>query len=158
MLHLFDLDLTIWESYDKHGNHIWAKQMIFPLVAINNSMVTDDVGSQCRLRPGITEYLNFLRCSGVNIGFVSSGRHSDLPDIFQPSLHLLELFDLKKYFNDIKILSYKDKKKSQFILNLDEQITFYDDDDRVIEEIRIVPGVKVVDAKKITDWSIYAGL
>ena len=68
------------------------------------------------------------------------------------------LFDLKKYFNDLKILSYKDQKKSQYILNLAEQITFYDDDDRVIEDIKKVPGVKVVDAKKITDWSLYVGM
>jgi predicted phosphatase len=158
MLHLFDLDLTIWEAHDKHGNHIWAKQLIFPLVTINNSLVTDDVGSQCSLKPGIAEYLNFLKSSGADLGFVSAGRHSDLPDAFQPSLHLIELFDLKKYFNSLKILSYKDQKKSQHILNLAEQITFYDDDDRVIEDVKKVPGVKVVDAKKITDWSLYVGV
>lgn len=158
MLHLFDLDLTIWETHDKHGNHIWAKQLIFPFMIKNNFMVTDDVGSQCRLKPGIIEFLNFLQSSGANIGYISAGRHGDLPDDFQPSLHLLELFRLKQYFNGIKILSYKDKRKSQFLSNINEQITFYDDDDRVIEDIKIIPGIKIVDAKKISDWSLYMDL
>ena len=41
MIHLFDLDLTIWDCYDKHGNPIWAKQMVAPFKTQGN-IVTED--------------------------------------------------------------------------------------------------------------------
>jgi hypothetical protein len=49
MIHLFDLDLTIWECLNKHGHSIWAKQMVAPFKTQGN-IITDDVGSTCFLK------------------------------------------------------------------------------------------------------------
>ena len=58
------------------------------------------------------------------------------------------------YFNDLKILTYKNVKKSSHFQENNEAVVFYDDDDEVIKDLSTVEGIKVVDAKKITDWSL----
>ena len=63
MIYLFDLDLTLWDTFDKHGNPIWAKQLI-PPYHINGDLLTDDVFATCKLRKGIKEYLIHLREEG----------------------------------------------------------------------------------------------
>ncbi len=30
MIYLFDLDNTLWDTFDKNGNPIWAKQLVPP--------------------------------------------------------------------------------------------------------------------------------
>lgn len=156
-MHIFDLDLTLWETFDKRGNPIWAKQLIFPLSKIDVDVVCDDVGSKCVLRKGVRDYLSKLRRENCQIGYLSSGRHWDFDDHHQPSLHLLELFEISRFFNDVKILSYKSRKKSDFLKYTDQKIIFYDDDESVIKDLSSLSHVFIVDAKSISDWSKIEG-
>ena len=125
MIHIFDLDLTVWETYDKNGYQIWAKQLIFPLIKISEDEISDDVGSKCILKIGIREYLNRIQAKNLSIGYVSVGRHWNLEDKLQPSIHLIQLFDLEKYFNSLKILTYKNMSKHELINEYKNQIIFY---------------------------------
>jgi len=152
-MHVFDLDLTIWETFDKRGAPIWAKQLIFPLQKIADDVVMDDVGSTCSLKKGVREYFAQLKLNNLTIGFVSAGRHWNFDDDHQPSLHLLELFGLAHFFNGVKVLSYKTVKKSEVLRGHNQKIIFYDDDDKVIEDLGQLPHVHILDAKKIDDWS-----
>ena len=153
MIHIFDLDLTIWETFDRYGNPIWAKQLIFPLGDCKCDVIIDDVGSRCILKKGIREYLLHLSSQKKQIGFMSAGRHWDLDDFYQPSLHLLQIFGLTHYFTDHRILVYKTNKKSKYLNDLNGNIVFYDDDEKVIEDIKQFKNVKIYDAKKINDWT-----
>jgi len=153
MIHIFDLDLTLWETFDKHGNPIWAKQLIFPLSPCKNDQVFDDVGSKCVLKKGVRQFLSHLFSQQLQIGFISAGRHWDLEDYNQPSLKLLQIFGVLDFFNGPKILVYKNHKKSQFLNNIYEEITFYDDDQKVIEDLKVLNNIKVIDAKEINDWT-----
>lgn len=153
MIHVFDLDLTIWETFDKRGSPIWAKQLIFPLQKIAEDEVIDDVGSKCNLKKGVRNYLAKLKSNNYTIGFISAGRHWNFDDECQPSLHLLELFNLSSFFDGMRVLSYKTVKKSDFLRAYDQKIIFYDDDDRVIEDVGKLSHVHILDAKKIKDWS-----
>lgn len=152
-MHVFDLDLTIWETFDKRGAPIWAKQLIFPLQKIAEDIVMDDVGSTCSLKKGVREYFAQLKLNNLTIGYISAGRHWNFDDEHQPSLHLLELFEISHFFNGIKVLSYKTVKKSEFLRYHNQKIIFYDDDDKVIEDVAQLEHVHIQDAKKIDDWS-----
>lgn len=156
-MHIFDLDLTLWETFDKRGNPIWAKQLIFPLSKVDVDVVCDDVGSKCVLRKGVRDYLSKLRERNCQIGYLSSGRHWNFDDNHQPSLHLLELFEISEFFNAIKVLNYKSRKKSDFLKHADQKIIFYDDDEGVIKDLSSLSHIFVVDAKSISDWSKVEG-
>ena len=81
---IFDLDKTIWDTYNVHDDSIWAKQLI-PPYCLEENKVVDDVFSYCILKPGIEEYLNFLLRSEKKIGFLSNGEHWGLSYEKQPS-------------------------------------------------------------------------
>lgn len=157
MIHIFDFDLTIWETFSKHGTQIWAKQLIFPLHRTSKDEVVDDVGSVCRLRIGIREYLNSLALEKANIGYISSGRHWNFEDSLQPSLHLLNLFEIKQYFNSLAVLAYKTYKKSDFLKNIDDKIIFYDDDSNVLKDLSSIPNVITIDSKIFVNWNDLIG-
>ncbi len=152
-MYVFDLDLTIWETFDKRGSPIWAKQLIFPMQKITEDLVIDDVGSTCSLKKGVREYFSLLKLNNLTIGYVSAGRHWNFDDDHQPSLHLLELFGLSHFFNGMKVLNYKTIKKSEILKEYKQKIIFYDDDDKVIEDVGQLSHVHIFDAKKIDDWS-----
>ena len=53
----------------------------------------------------------------------------------------------------MKVLSYKTVKKSEVLREHNQKIIFYDDDDKVIEDVGQLAHVHILDAKKIDDWS-----
>jgi len=156
MIHLFDLDLTIWDCYDKHGNPIWAKQMVAPFKTQGN-IVTDDVGSTCTLRYGVKDYLDYLKMNKHDIGFVSAGRHFDLPDNLQPSINLLKELQIYYKFGFIRVLEYKTYNKSKLVMYLKEPLVFYDDNVDVLNSICDIENVIAVDSKEIKDWTKLIG-
>jgi predicted phosphatase len=155
MIFIFDLDLTIWTTYDRHNNLIWAKQFTPPYL-VNKNVITNDVGAKCVLKPGVKKYLKYLRDNNHELGFVSNGRCYGLPDEYQPSLCLLNLFDILKYFNGIKLLRYRDYDKNDAVKNIDNVI-FYDDNIDVLNNLHKLDNVKPVDANLINDWSELIG-
>ena len=152
MIHIFDLDKTIWDTQDKHGNSIWAKQLIFPLNFLKANKVIDDVYSQCTLRNGVKNYIKKLHDSGHQIGFISNARHHDFDDRYQPSLELLKMFGLWDYFNSIKILQYKSISKAIHLEKLEGHVVFYDDDIKIRSEVSYLSNVTVIDSSSIFNW------
>ena len=129
MKYIFDLDFTLWESNDKFGNPIWVKQMIPPFSLKSKNVLIDDVYSVCRLKCNVREMLFELRSRGDMIGFITNSEYSGLPKELQPSLLVLEQFDILKYFNSVKIIQYKDRSKYESLISIsEEKFRFYDDD------------------------------
>lgn len=156
MIYIFDLDLTLWDTFNKHKSQIWAKQLVWPM-QYENDVVTDDVFSTCTLRKGVREYLSWLRDNNHTVGYVSAGRHWFFDDDIQPTIHLLEAFGIDKYFNGVRILNYKTMDKSDAIEHINEKIVFYDDSPKVIQELKRLDNVIAVDSTHIKDWSTLIG-
>lgn len=156
MIYLFDLDLTLWDTFDKHGNSIWAKQLI-PPYHVNGDVLTDDVFSKCTLRKGVAEYLIHLRKEGHQLGFVSVGSYFGMAHSKQPSIRILELFGILRYFNGVHVLEYKTFNKAQSIGTLEGKIVFYDDSPKNFEAVKDLTNVICVDSLNINDWSQLIG-
>jgi phosphoglycolate phosphatase-like HAD superfamily hydrolase len=156
MIYLFDLDITLWDTADKHGNSIWAKQLLPPYY-IKDDIITDDVYSKCTLRKGVKEYLEYLRSENHEVGFVSSGRYADLPFDSQPSIHMLKLFKIYDYFNGIHILEYKTYNKAESIGHVEEEIVFYDDSIENLNALSFFKNVTAINSIDIRDWTTLIG-
>ena len=155
MIHIFDLDLTIWECFNKKNDPIWAKQMVFSF-DLKGDIITDDVGSKCILRDGFRNYLEYLQKSNSKIGFVSAGKHPTIPYEYQQSRHLLRTFGIYNYFNNMKILENKLYDKTLNVKNTSIPIIFYDDNDEVLVKMKAYKHVTAIDSKKIR-WNELIG-
>jgi len=149
---IFDLDKTLWDTSDKYGQSIWAKQMIPPFRSEGNT-VRDDVDSLCRLRDGVLEYLNFLSSKNMRIGFLSSGFLWGTAYESQPSIKMLELFNIIDFFNFKKDLLYKTEPKVGKLEDVGECV-FFDDNDNVIARASEMQNIRVIDSKDSNSSSI----
>jgi len=156
VIHLFDLDLTIWECLNKHGHSIWAKQMVAPFKTQGN-IIIDDVGSTCFLKYGVRDYLDYLRIENHDIGFVSAGRYFGLPDNFQPSIVMLKEFQIYHTFDLMRVLEYKTYNKANLVKFMSAPVVFYDDNVDVLNSISEIENVTAVDSKEIKDWTKLIG-
>ena len=150
-VHMFDLDRTVWDTYDSLGRPIWAKQMLRPFIRKGNT-ITDDVGSVCILRKNIQQYMTYLQDKGHEIGFVSVGAAWGLKEEDQPSINLLKEFGLYDFFGSRKHLEYKTTCKKQFLENIMKCI-FYDDDEKHLLAARQIPGLVSYNCSDVEDWS-----
>ena len=148
---IFDLDRTIWDTYDARNQKIWAKQLVPPFQVKDQNTIIDDVGSYCVLKKGITEFISELSNRNKKIGFLSVGALWDYKEKYQPSLILLKMFNLYKYFNDEKILKYKTYSKCDFLKTY-KKCVFFDDDEKHLLAVKDLENVFEVDSTKITDW------
>jgi hypothetical protein len=150
---IFDLDRTIWNCYDKNGNKIWAKQMIFPYsISDDDNLIIDDVGSICVLDKYYKEYLHFLSKNRNNVGFLSNGAILDLNYKKQPSIMLLKKFKIYSYYNNIKIIQYKNKSKKEILEKYHEKITYFDDDDDILNSLKELKNITTIDRKTFLSW------
>lgn len=156
MIYLFDLDITLWDTTDKHGNSIWAKQLVPPYI-VKDDIITDDVYSKCTLRKGVKEYLQYLRNENHDVGFVSSGQYVNLPFDFQPSVRMLRLFKIYDYFNGMQILDYKTYNKAESVRDIDEKIIFYDDSIKNLNALSPFKNVTAINSIDILDWTTLIG-
>ena len=151
---VFDLDRTIWDTYDKYQNQIWAKQLIQPFQLIDENIIIDDVGNKCILRFGVRELLYALHNAKKQISFLSVGRIQNLSDNYQPSLHALDFFKISAYFGKDSVLEYKTEKKSKHfphVVDLNACV-FLDDCDIHLADITQL-GVKyVLNASEISNY------
>lgn len=158
MIYLFDLDITLWDTQDKYGNQIWAKQMMRPFdYRGTNDVIVDDVFSTCVLRKGVREYLSHLHSEGHEIGFISVGAAKHIAYEKQPSYFLLHHFEIYKYFGDTKVLEYKTYDKVETIGKLKGKIVFYDDSPKNLEAVKHLDNVIAVNSFDIRDWSTLIG-
>ena len=130
--------------------------MVAPFKTQGN-IVTDDVGSTCTLRYGVKDYLDYLKMNKHDIGFVSAGRHFDLPNNLQPSINLLKELQIYYKFGFIRVLEYKTYNKSKLVMYLKEPLVFYDDNVDVLNSICDIKNVIAVDSKEIKDWTKLIG-
>jgi predicted phosphatase len=144
MIYLFDLDNTLWDTFDKNGNPIWAKQLV-PPYQIKDDVVTDDVFSYCRLRKGVREYLEHLQHEDNQLGFISVGSYFGMAFSKQPSIQMLDLFNISQYLNRFQVLEYKTFNKA----------TFIDVNPKNFASLK--DNVICVDALNIHDWSQLIG-
>lgn len=149
---IVDLDNTLFHTCDKHGNHIWAKQLVQPfthVVSEGVERIVDDVGSVCKLRPDTRPFLCELSNTSCKIGFISNGRAIALEEQQQSSLVVLDMFGLTQYFNWCRILQYKTASKLTALRGVcsPEECIFVDDDDAILAVLRDA-GACVVDAKQ----------
>ena len=151
--HIFDLDRTVWDTYDILGRPIWAKQMLRPYTK-EGDRIFDDVGSTCVLRENIFNYMKFLLSRGDKIGFLSVGAAWGLSEEDQPSINLLKEFGLYDFFGEYKILKYKTTPKKPFLEDVPECV-FYDDDEKNLIAAREIPGIVCHNSSKIMDWSTF---
>lgn len=133
----FDLDRNIWDTTDKYGNPVWARQLIFPLDQVSEDSFIDDCLTKITLQEGIKDYLQFLSRNNKKIGFLSRGANLNTVFDAQPSFKMMQLFDIAKYFNAEHILLHKNQKKYQ---NLHKNKFVYFDDS--YEEINIMQTQK----------------
>lgn len=149
---IFDLDRTVWDTYDVTGRPIWAKQLIEPL-RVEDERIVDDVGSYCVLKKGIKEFITFLADQNKRLGYLSIGALYGISDEQQPSLKILQLFGLYDMFNYKKILVYKTEPKSNYLKEMGACV-FFDDDEKHLMAAASLESVVGIDSKEITDWSM----
>ena len=149
---IFDLDLTVWECFNKDGEKIWAKQLLPPF-NLKKGVIYDDVFSKCILKKGIFEYIKWLSKKGNIICYCSIGAYKSLPLSYQPSIILLKKFKLYDFFNGPSILEYKSYNKIKFLEKIKEKSIFYDDNDKILNDASSLKHIDVFDAKKIHNWS-----
>ena len=148
---VFDLDRTVWDTYDRFNTLIWAKQLVFPLSFNDAGHVVDDVGSVCILRPGITNFLSELFESGKLISFLSVGGIKARQPGFQPSLILLQMFDIGKYFEGDRLLLYKTCPKVG-ALSCTKSTIMFDDNAKTRDELN-----SQTDVRAVSDLRSYPG-
>ena len=162
MIHLFDLDRTLWDCQNKDEQEIWAKQLIPPFrfaTHYSENIIIDDVFSRCTLRDGVKEYLKEIDTPENKIGFLSVGAYYGLEMERQPSIKLLQKFNIYEHFTHIKTLQYKtfDKKETlELIKNQSngEEIIFYDDDEKNLDKARSL-DIKTYNSFHMKNWNLY---
>ena len=147
---IFDLDYTIWNGSE---DNFWAKKLTPPLL-LKDDKIYDDLGKYIQLQPNIKNILNLLHSYGKNIGFITLGGLLDVDYDLQPAIICLQLFDVYKYFNFIKIVQYKTKNKADYFIKKGHTI-FIDDDERNLVNIASrFPSVKTINRKTdFHDWN-----
>ena len=149
---MFDLDRTVFDTFTKGGEPIWAKQMIQPLKTLDEDLVVDDCESECILQPGIRQVLKYLKSKNKKVGFISRGGVFNIEYEKQPSVLLLKAFGILNYFSYIRLLFYKDEVKAGHLSQFGKCV-FFDDMDKDLDEARKIDGVKVIDRKEFDNWS-----
>ena len=148
---MFDLDRTIFDTYSKSKEPIWAKQMIKPLIKLDKNSVKDDCESVCYLQDGVRSVLKYLDSDNKKIGFISRGGIYNLEYEKQPSILLLKMFGIYNYFSYIKLIFYKDETKAIHLSEIDKCV-FFDDMDKDLNEARKLDNVMSVDRKEFETW------
>ena len=149
---LIDLDKTIWDTYDKYGNSIWAKQLVAPIKKKNSNVLIDDVFSTCTLRKGVRKFLNYVYDhSSFSVSFITNGMYFNLPKKYQPSLISLKLFGIGHFFNSKNFLLYKTASKAKILSEMHGLKVLFDDNEKIINECSSIKNTIVVDSNDI-DW------
>lgn len=146
---VFDLDKTIWDCKDKHDNSIWAKQLIPPYTKINKNTIIDDCFSVCQIQDGFIEFIEKIKEN--KIVFLSNGRILNASDEEQPSIKILKIFDIYKYFGEESVLMYKTFEKEKYF-NSNKEYLFFDDDDRHLTNVKKNKNVFSIDRKTMGEW------
>ena len=149
---MFDLDRTIFDTYTKNGEPIWAKQMIQPFVISSDGLIKDDCESTCRLQSEINLVLEYLKLNNKQLGFISRGGVYNIEYEKQPSVLLLKMFGIYDYFSYDKLLFYKTEIKANHLSKIGKCV-FFDDMDVDLDTVRKIDNIKVIDRTGFKQWS-----
>ena len=139
---MFDLDRTVFDTYTKKGEPIWAKQLIKPLNRFDEDLIVDDCESECHLQPRIRSVLEYLKLNNKKVGFISRGGVYDVEYDKQPSVLLLRKFGIYEYFNYAKFMFYKTEVKAGHLSQFGKCV-FFDDMDKDLEEARKIARAQI---------------
>jgi len=149
---MFDLDRTVFDTFTKKGEPIWAKQMIQPFISQHlGEVVIDDCESQCEIQPGIRSVLRYLKSNNKKVGFISRGGVFNLEYEKQPSILLLKAFGILNYFSYIKLMLYKTDIKANHLSKIGKCV-FFDDMDKDLDAARKISDITVIDRKEFNQW------
>lgn len=148
----FDLDRTIWNTYDKFGQPIWARQMIAPYTIIDKYTIQDDCLSICKLDPDIIDFFTSIKLH--KISYISRGGNLNVLYDNQPSVKLLKLFNIHHVFSKNKILIHKNQIKHEHIVLDDSQKTIFVDDsiDELEKMKHAYPSIICINRQSFTHW------
>lgn len=147
----FDLDRTIWNTYNKFGQPIWARQMIAPYTLIDKYTIQDDCLSICKLDVDISDF--FKKITSNKISYISRGGNLNIKYEEQPSVKLLKLFNVYEFFNDNKILIHKNQVKHEHLIINADKIIFIDDSDEELEKMKIAhPSIVCIKRESFVNW------
>lgn len=147
----FDLDGTIWNTYNKFGQPIWARQMIAPYNLIDNFTIQDDCLSICKLDTDIIDFLK--KISLHKISYISRGGNLHVLNEEQPSVKLLKLFNIYEFFSDSKILLHKNQIKYEHIKINADKVFFIDDSNEELEKMKTAhPSIICINRNSFTSW------
>lgn len=148
-----DLDKTIWDTFDKHGNQIWAKQLVGPLTLKKKNLILDDVFSKCVLRKDIIKFLHYFSLKkNFSISYITNGKYFGLPNNYQSSLIALKLFKVYNYFNSRNYLLYKTASKAKILSKIKGIKILFDDNFKIIKECSKINNTIVIDSNNI-NWT-----
>lgn len=146
-----DLDRTIWNTYDKYGQPIWARQMISPYNLLDDNTIQDDCLSICKLDFDIRDFLKTL--SAYKVSYISRGGNLNVKYDDQPSVKLLRLFNIYNVFLDEKILIHKNQiKHEHMVLNADKVIFIDDSTDELEKMQSAYPSIVCINRATFVNW------
>jgi len=159
---IFDLDRTLWDCFTSKGEQIAGYQTIPPYSLQSKNIIVDIKGNIIQLQEGVRELLELLDNLDKNLGVVSRGqklidvdKRIEVPFSSQPSVMLLKMFDLYKYFNKGVILkAFEDKK---FYVKEEGKTLFIDDDDRWVQSVNEREDIDVLNRKSFRNWNDLLG-
>ncbi len=139
---VFDLDFTIWNAGDTwcsetNPPYFWDKGKLF-----------DQSGRWIRLYPEVQDILEKLKSMNILVA-IASRTHEP-----EKAIQLLQLFDIGKYFDIKEIypgskITHLKKIREQTRCPFD-QIVFFDDEDRNIEDAKSLGIISVLINNGIT--------
>ncbi len=142
MVVVFDLDFTIWNAGDT-----WCSETNPPYFRDKGKLI-DQSGRWIRLYPEVPEILRMLKSRGVLL--VAASRTNE-PEWARQLLQIFEIdnyFDIKEIYQGSKIAHLK-RIQAQTDCPYD-QIVFFDDEDRNIEDAKSLGVISIKVDKGIT--------
>lgn len=147
----FDLDRTIWNTYDKYEQPIWARQMIAPYTFIDKYTIQDDCLSICKLDPDIVDFFKLIKLH--KISYISRGGNLNVTYDEQPSVKLLKLFNIHDVFSANKILIHKNQIKHEHMVLNGKKVIFIDDSKEELEKMKnAYPSITCINRESFINW------
>ena len=140
---IFDLDDTLWDGY-------WAKMLVGDFIKTGEHSVVDELGNRLTFKNGVIDFLK-SKSENHDLGFVSRGGLLHINKQSQPSIKILEAFDVLKYFNYCQHIIYKTESKGDYIVPSGKTL-YIDDNENDLRDVKNKHGnaIDVVNANEFS--------
>jgi predicted phosphatase len=147
---IFDLDGTVWDVTDATGQGNGAYTTVAPYKVENPGVAVDTKGNIIQLQEGVDDLLRILNGVDKNLGIISSGERQDRPFEAQPSVMLLKLFNIYKYFT-YEIVIRRTEDKEAWIKPFGKTL-FIDDSQLNLDKVNALGTVDVLWRRAFGPW------